>query len=206
MPFINKWKNKTNTPTYNSWRSMRNRILFDSSDSHKFYKEKKISICDRWIDNYDNFYNDMGERPFGTSLDRINPDGNYEPLNCRWASHRVQQNNKHGLTVIEKDGVYKTIGEWAFELELTEKELSKAYKRYSTYKARTFEEIFCVNLYSLRKSKEEHCCIVCSKTKSSKWRIGMCANCYARALRWSKKNNGNIAGYAQLVADTLNDD
>ena len=54
-----KWINDTGTTTYNSWRSMRNRVLYDSCENHKFYKEKGIQICQRWIDSFDRFVEDI---------------------------------------------------------------------------------------------------------------------------------------------------
>lgn len=205
MSFIRKWENSTSTPTYNSWRSMRNRILYDSSDNHRFYKEKGITICQQWIDSFDVFVSDMGLRPHGTTLDRINPNGNYEPSNCRWATMRTQQNNKYGLTAIEKNGVVKTIGEWGFDLDLDEREMNTIYKRHSTHGAKTYDELFCVNLYSYRKSIEEHECLICKTTESKKWRKSVCANCYARALRYFKKINRpiNIGGYAKLIENNI---
>ena len=185
--FKKKWVNETNTPTYNSWRSMRNRILFDSCDGHKFYKVKGISICQRWIDSFDNFVDDMGLRPDGTTLDRIDSNGDYEPNNCRWVDMRVQQNNKYSLSKIEKDGVVKTIGEWAHELGLSESQKNTVYKRYSSHGAKTYNELFCKHLLSYRKSVEKRECLVCKTKDSTKWRASACANCYARALRYFKK-------------------
>lgn len=205
MAFPKKWNNGTDTPTYNSWRSMRNRILYNSSENHKTYKEKKISICQRWIDSFDNFFDDMGARPNGTTLDRIDSNGNYESSNCRWANMRTQQNNKYGLTKIEKDGHVKTIGEWGFLLDLNDSEMNTVYRRYSKYNAKTYDELFCENLYSYRKSLESHKCLVCGITESKKWRKETCANCYARALRYYAKLNQSvdIEKYVAIVAKDL---
>lgn len=201
--FEKKWINDTNTPTYNSWRSMRCRVLFNSSDNHIFYKVKGIKICQRWIDSFDDFVSDMGERPEGTTLDRINPDGDYEPENCRWATMRVQQNNKFDLTEIENNGEIKTIGEWAFELDLDERQKNTVYRRHSKYNAKTYDELFCDNLYSYRKSLEVNVCLVCGTSNSKKWRKSTCANCYARALRYFKKLNQpvDILNYLKVIKD-----
>jgi hypothetical protein len=57
------------------------------------YGGRGITVCDRWL-TFENFYADMGERPTDLTLDRINVDGNYEPANCRWATHKEQRANR----------------------------------------------------------------------------------------------------------------
>jgi hypothetical protein len=192
-----KWINSTNTPTYNSWRSMRNRCLFNNKNS-KHYKNKNITICDEWLNNYDTFFTDMGERPFGTTLDRLDNSGNYNKSNCRWASNRTQQNNKESLTKVEHNGIVKTIGEWCFELDLDNTQIAKVYKRHSRYNCTTFTELFHEGaLLSKRVNERDNKCKICSTDKSIKWRKygDLCNTCYHRALRWSKRNSVDIEKY-----------
>jgi len=68
---------------------MKQRCLNPKTNRWMSYGGRGITICDRWL-TFDNFLADMGEKPPGYSIDRINNDGNYEPGNCRWASKEVQ--------------------------------------------------------------------------------------------------------------------
>lgn len=82
-----------NTRTYHTWEGMKQRCLNPKATRYPDYGAVGISVCDRWLD-FSNFLEDMGERPKGKTLDRINPFGNYEPGNCRWATPLEQQHNQ----------------------------------------------------------------------------------------------------------------
>jgi hypothetical protein len=69
-------------------------------------------VCEQWEASFENFLADMGERPDGCTLDRINADGDYEPSNCRWASQREQQNNRSNNRVIELGDKRLTLAQW----------------------------------------------------------------------------------------------
>jgi hypothetical protein len=99
------------SPTYISWQGMRSRCRNSAREKFSRYGGRGIEICDRWND-FANFLADMGERPAGTSLDRIDNDGNYEPGNCRWATPAEQRNNNSQLRLITHDGETKCLSHW----------------------------------------------------------------------------------------------
>lgn len=88
------------TPEYASWSSMRDRCLNTNSKDYPRWGGRGIAICERWND-FSNFLEDMGDRPVGMTLDRIESDGDYEPSNCRWATPREQARNRKDLTIVK---------------------------------------------------------------------------------------------------------
>ncbi len=88
-----------NSPTYRSWHSMMSRCHNPNVPSFSYYGGRGITVCSQW-QTFAGFLADMSVRPKFTSLDRINPDGNYEPDNCRWATSREQARNKQPLVAI----------------------------------------------------------------------------------------------------------
>ncbi len=82
------------TPTYCSWSAMRQRCTNPNEGSWENYGGRGITVCDRWLDSFAAFLADMGERPDGLTIDRIDNDGNYEPGNCRWATYSEQNANQ----------------------------------------------------------------------------------------------------------------
>jgi hypothetical protein len=93
-------KNKTHGETYrtgeteyHSWQSMRQRCNNPNYHSYNGWGGRGIKICKRW-GRFENFLADMGRRPKGTTLDRINSDGDYKPSNCRWATKHEQRHNR----------------------------------------------------------------------------------------------------------------
>jgi hypothetical protein len=81
------------SPTYMVWHSMKARCTCINSRNYYNYGRRGVKLCDRWM-KFDNFVLDMGVRPDGLTLDRINPYGDYEPSNCRWVEKSEQNRNK----------------------------------------------------------------------------------------------------------------
>lgn len=79
--------------TYNAWAKMRRRCLDLKSDKFRYYGGRGITFCPQWGD-FESFLADMGERPAGMTLDRVDVDGPYSPANCRWATKQQQMRNK----------------------------------------------------------------------------------------------------------------
>lgn len=84
---------QTNSPAYRSWKAMKQRCDNPKRVEYKYYGGRGIRYCDSWRD-FEVFYRDMGARPAGRSLDRVDTDGDYSPDNCRWATHLEQMRNR----------------------------------------------------------------------------------------------------------------
>lgn len=98
------------TPTYRSWKSMKERCLKENHKSYAYYKS--IEICQSWIDSFESFLSDMGIRPEGTTLDRKDNNDGYNKDNCRWATHKEQARNRSSSVFLDIKGEQKTIAEW----------------------------------------------------------------------------------------------
>jgi hypothetical protein len=79
--------------TYVSWLALKDRCTNPNNNRYDIYGGRGIKFCERWL-KFENFLEDMGERPIKTSIDRINSNGNYEPTNCKWSSSVEQNKNR----------------------------------------------------------------------------------------------------------------
>ena len=113
-------------PTYTSFISMRGRVLNPNNRAYHNYGGRGIKICQEWMDGgFVQFLKDMGERPEGTSLDRIDTNGDYSPENCRWATPLEQGQNKRGVRLFTHNGKTQSFSAWAKELKTTCQTLQK---------------------------------------------------------------------------------
>jgi hypothetical protein len=93
---------------YSVWRGMISRCNSPANRTYANYGGRGIKVCERWL-KFENFLADMGKRPDGTTLDRENNDGDYEPGNCRWATAAQQNRNKRSNIWVHLDDGTKVV-------------------------------------------------------------------------------------------------
>lgn len=118
-------KKNEKSATYYSWICMLNRCNNPKNKYYKNYGGRGVVVCKEWYD-FTSFLADMGERPDGTTIDRIDVNGNYEPSNCRWATNREQHNNKRSNHKVNYKGEILTISQLASKYGINR---SKLYHR-----------------------------------------------------------------------------
>lgn len=118
-------KGLSTSPTYRSWQAMIQRCYDSKIPHYKRYGAIGIIVCDRWKNSFLNFLEDMGERPDGKTLDRINSSGNYELNNCRWLTYKQQGNNRRGNLILEAFGKKQTLQQWSDEYKVNRSKLRK---------------------------------------------------------------------------------
>lgn len=109
-------------PSYQTWNHMMTRCYNEKCEDYPDYGGRGIEVCERWHD-VRLFCEDMGERPKGLSIDRIDVNGNYEPSNCRWATDEIQVNNRRNSTAIEFEGKTYTNSQLARKLNIKPQDL-----------------------------------------------------------------------------------
>lgn len=108
-----------NTTTYVSWERMKQRCLNPNYKWFKDYRGRGITICKEWIDSFENFLSDMGERPAGMSIDRIDNEKGYYKDNCKWSTRLEQNNNKRNNRILTYRGIKRTLNQWARILNIS---------------------------------------------------------------------------------------
>ena len=98
---------------YRTWRHMIARCYGSDDDNYAAYGARGIGVCSRWRESFNAFAEDMGQRPPGMSIDRIDNDGNYEPGNCRWATNATQSRNTRRNVVVDAFGFRRCLTDWA---------------------------------------------------------------------------------------------
>ena len=125
---------------YQSYATMISRCHNPNFPKFASYGARGISVCDRWRNDFAVFLSDMGERPEGMTLDRIDNDGNYEPGNCRWATAREQQINRRNTVRVTHSGRTLPLAEWSRETGIDYGTLRQRLFRYGWNPARALTE------------------------------------------------------------------
>lgn len=113
---------------YETWAAMKKRCCNPNAQDYPNYGARGIKVCDRWINNFDVFLSDMGERPKGMTIDRIDNNKGYSPDNCRWATTKQQNSNRRGNRPVNIDGVdYPTIMEAHRKTGITRRKIASMY-------------------------------------------------------------------------------
>ena len=179
MGFDRKWRNPSGTRAYYAWRSMRQRCLDTKHPSYACYGGRGITVCERWLNDYDAFVDDMGHPKAGESLDRINNDGGYCPDNCRWADLETQHNNRSDNVLLANNGEAKTVAQWARELGIKPGTIHRRVARMGIKRALTPGQLRAWS-HGTRHGYETGCrCLDCKAAHAARHRL-------ARARRKAK--------------------
>lgn len=104
---------KMNDPVRTAWSNMKKRCYDPRDARFADYGGRGVRVCDRWLNSFESFRNDMGQRPAGWTLDRIDSNGDYTPSNCRWAPWSVQRYNRRNTLKVTIAGVEQTVDKLA---------------------------------------------------------------------------------------------
>lgn len=115
--------------TYAIWCTMKTRCTNPSSKNYPTYGGRGIKVCERWLHSFENFLENMGEKPNGLTLERMNNNGDYTPENCKWATRKEQCNNTRRNRFILFNGRSQTLAQWAEEIGISSPTLCKRLKR-----------------------------------------------------------------------------
>jgi hypothetical protein len=121
---------KSEIKEYRVWQGMKARCYNKNSNSYKYYGEKGITVCDEWLNSFETFLKDMGNKPgLRYSIERINNLKGYSKENCKWALIQEQNSNKGNNVYIEVDGVKLTVAGWAKKLGVNHMALRNRLKK-----------------------------------------------------------------------------
>ena len=104
---------------FSIWMGMKRRCYYHNDKAFERYGGRGITVCERWLDSFENFFEDTGEPPSNEhTIDRMNVNGNYTPENCRWATNEEQANNKRTSDLLTFNGKTQSLTLWARELHI----------------------------------------------------------------------------------------
>lgn len=121
----------SNSSEFRIRASVIRRCYDPKNNAYARYGARGITVCERWLESFENFYADMGPRPsLDHSIDRIDNSGNYEPENCKWSTRIEQGNNKRNNRLIEMGGRVQTVAQWCRELGVEYDTVSRRLNQY----------------------------------------------------------------------------
>ncbi len=120
----------TSTPTYKSWQKMKERCYSAKANRYHVYGGRGIKVCERWLNSFTNFLEDMGERPEGMTLDRVDVNSDYTPKNCRWATYKEQSNNKSSNRLLTFNNETLTVSQWGDRFHIKRATISARINNY----------------------------------------------------------------------------
>jgi len=118
------------SPIYKVWASMLDRCYNSNTRNYESYGGRGITVSKEWINSFNTFYKDMGERPSNYSIERIDNNKGYSKDNCKWASIKEQSNNKRSTIKIKYNDKVQSLAEWCEELSIN---YDRTYARLFTY-------------------------------------------------------------------------
>jgi hypothetical protein len=120
---VSRTHGKSHTPAHRTWKSMLQRCNNPKRVDYHRYGGRGIKVCKRWA-QFENFFADMGERPEGTTLDRVNTNGDYKKSNCRWISHKENCQTRTNARNIIYLGRELSMTQWATQLGISVQTIS----------------------------------------------------------------------------------
>jgi hypothetical protein len=143
---------QSKNPMHNIWSMIKRRCLNPTYKEWHLYGGRGITVCDRWEESFKNFLDDMGERPDGMQIDRINNNGPYSPENCRWATPKQNAINRRSARLITRNGITMSVTEWAENAGMDRRVVSQRLNKYKwdIEKALTTPVVIGANQYSYR--------------------------------------------------------
>jgi len=142
------------SPEYRSYQSMINRCTNTRAHNYHLYGGRGITICEEWLNSFNSFFNDMGNRlSKNHSLDRINNNLGYCKENCKWATRKEQANNKRNTLHISYKEETKTIDDWAKSIDISYSSMFSLYKKYGIEEALTNYRKYTKSLYNKNQTK-----------------------------------------------------
>lgn len=125
---------KARTSIFGCWDAMIQRCINVSNKHYHNYGGRGITVCDRWL-KFENFYADMGDRPKGMSLERIDNNKGYSPENCKWATQKEQMRNTRQNRILKYRGREQCLTAWAEELGINPSTLNDRLTRHDVHEA-----------------------------------------------------------------------